>query len=70
MSKNSWIDDDWSRDWLFWVGVATAALGVVLSIAYTDASAWALVLGGAGLFAFTVATAGFVRTAYRAFRDG
>lgn len=69
MSENSWIDDDWSHDWLFWLGAVVAAVGTALSVALTDTPTWGLIVGALGLFAFTVAVAGFVRTAHRSYRS-
>lgn len=69
MAGNSWIDDDWWRDWLFWIGVTIATASIALSIALTDAPVWRLVVGWLGSFAVAVAALGFVRTAWRAYRE-
>jgi hypothetical protein len=42
MGENSWIDDDWSHDWLFWVGALVAAVGTALSVAWWAAANAAL----------------------------
>lgn len=69
MSKNFWIDDNWSRDRLFWVGAVAAVIGVALVLWSTDTNAWAVLIGGLTFFAFTVASLGFIRTAVRAYRE-
>lgn len=68
MAGNSWINDNWSRDWLFWLGACAATAITALSITVTDASVWRLIVGWLTTFAVTVATVGFLRTAWRAYR--
>jgi uncharacterized membrane protein YdcZ (DUF606 family) len=69
MAENSWIDENWSRDWLFWLGVGVATVTTALSVALTDAPVWRLIVGCLGSFALTVAVIGFARTAWRAYRE-
>ncbi|WP_210504047.1 hypothetical protein [Nocardioides xinjiangensis] len=69
MSRNFWIDDDWWRDWLFWVGAVAAGTAAALSLAITDRSMWTVALGALTSSALTVAVLGFVRTAYRSYRE-
>lgn len=70
MSGNSWIDDEWWRDSLFWAGAAISGVGVLLAIVLTDAPAWLSAIAGCGLFSIVVATLGFVRTSRRSYLGG
>ena len=69
MAGNSWVDDDWSRDWLFWAGAGVPTVVVAASVALTEVPVWRLVVAWLGLFAVTVAVLGFVRTARRAYLE-
>ena len=66
---NRWVDEVWWRDWLFWVGAVVASAPTALAVAETDAPAWRLFIAWWCVFGIVVAVLGFVRTAWRAYRE-